>query len=191
MKEEEGFVVGFLTFSWTGKNPAILPVKCPCRGAGFLMFYTLNGFSAASNVEEDVLAKFRDWFLFLEEIHFLSCSACILNFIFPFPCEAKPARTTGQRWLCCHRAGWGGSSGVWLPSGIRAPARLHSGPSGCQPRHLRSGAAESWSLTYQSCPFPIRPVPFSGMRVGKSEVESQETPCLAALVTPFPTWGRE
>lgn len=140
MKEEEGFVVGFLKFSWTGKNAAILPVKCLCRGAGFLMFYTFNGFSAASNVEEDVLEKFRDFFfLFLEEIRFLSCSACILNFIFPFPCGAKPMHTTGQRWLCCPRAKWGGSPGVWLPSGIRALALLHSGPSSCQPRIPCSG----------------------------------------------------
>lgn len=140
MKEEEGFVVGFLKFSWTGKNAAILPVKCLCRGAGFLMFYTFNGFSAASNVEEDVLEKFRDFFfLFLEEIRFLSCSACILNFIFPFPCGAKPMHTTGQHWLCCPRAKWGGSPGVWLPSGIRALALLHSGPSSCQPRIPCSG----------------------------------------------------
>lgn len=39
-------------------------MKCLCRGAGFLMFYTFNGFSAASNVEEDVLEKFRDFFFF-------------------------------------------------------------------------------------------------------------------------------
>lgn len=51
-------------------------MKCLRRDAGFLMFYTLKGFSAALNVEEDVLAKFRFFFLFISGRNLLSFLFC-------------------------------------------------------------------------------------------------------------------
>lgn len=87
------------------------------------------------------------FFLFLEEIRFLFCSACLLNFISTFLCEAKRERTEGQRLLCCHRR----------------PVRLLAAHPRPVRREARDAAAQRANIHKQVC-ILAHPATSSGIR---------------------------
>lgn len=204
MRGEEGFVVGFFKFSWTGKKPAIHSVQCLCWFPNILPWKVLVLLLPVSkrmcwgDRERGVFS------LYLEEICFLFCSACILNFIFTFLCQAKCERAKGQCLLRCGggprgcwwltRARWGGRYGALLPSGptcTTSKSAFWRTLQFVQAPTLWAEAAESWSIIYERCPFLLPSTNSSGVPGGRHEAESQETPQLAAFITPSSTRGRK
>lgn len=122
-------------------------------------------------------------FLFLEEIRVLSCSVCILNFIFVFlwgktgVCRGtvfallQPAPRKASWRLALPREAW--DTTHCCEARKRARANLHSGLPWSLSRHPCFAIAEGWNSVCGRRLFPLPSSAFSGACVRRSEVESQ------------------